>query len=113
MKFAIIENNTVVNIAVSEIPLADNWVLSDTAEIGDLYEHEKFIKYEPTQDVAATQTQSDIVRQQRNTLLSSTDWSQVADSPVNKETWATYRQSLRDVPTQDGFPWEIVWPTQP
>ena len=113
MKFAIIENNTVVNIAVSEISLADNWVLSDTAEIGDLYEEGEFVKHIPAQDVVATQTQSDNVRQHRNALLSSTDWSQVADSPVNKETWATYRQALRDVPTQNGFPWEIVWPTQP
>jgi hypothetical protein len=30
-----------------------------------------------------------------------------------KVAWATYRQALRDVPSQAGFPWEVQWPTQP
>jgi hypothetical protein len=54
-----------------------------------------------------------IIRQERSTKLKECDWTQLADSPVNKETWATYRQSLRDVPLQEGFPWTITWPTQP
>jgi hypothetical protein len=54
-----------------------------------------------------------IIRQERSTKLKECDWTQLADSPVNKETWATYRQSLRDVPSQEGFPWTITWPTQP
>ena len=54
-----------------------------------------------------------IIRQERSTKLKDSDWTQLADSPVNKETWATYRQSLRDVPSQEGFPWTITWPTQP
>jgi hypothetical protein len=53
------------------------------------------------------------VRQIRVEKLQECDWTQLADSPVNKETWATYRQSLRDVPSQEGFPWTITWPTQP
>ena len=54
-----------------------------------------------------------IVRQIRGEKLKECDWTQVTDSPVNKEAWATYRQSLRDVPSQEGFPWTITWPTQP
>ena len=54
-----------------------------------------------------------IIRQERSAKLKDCDWTQTADSPVNKETWATYRQSLRDVPSQEGFPWTITWPTQP
>jgi len=54
-----------------------------------------------------------VVRRDRDIKLKECDWTQVADSPVNKETWATYRQSLRDVPLQEGFPWTITWPTQP
>lgn len=53
------------------------------------------------------------VRKQRDAKLAATDWTQLADSPVNKPTWATYRQALRDVPSQTGFPWSIQWPTQP
>lgn len=57
--------------------------------------------------------QAKSVREQRNTKLSDCDWTQLADSTVDKTAWATYRQALRDVPLQTGFPWEITWPTQP
>ena len=53
------------------------------------------------------------VRQTRNTKLEACDWTQLADSPVDKSAWATYRQALRDVPNQSEFPWTIDWPTQP
>lgn len=53
------------------------------------------------------------VRSKRNELLSQSDWTQLPDSNVNKTAWATYRQALRDVPEQSGFPWEVTWPTQP
>ena len=53
------------------------------------------------------------VRGQRTSLLFRSDWTQLADSPVDKTVWATYRQALRDVPTQSGFPWAVNWPAQP
>jgi len=53
------------------------------------------------------------VRSTRNEILSKYDWTQVADAPVDKAAWATYRQALRDVPAQTGFPWEVTWPTTP
>ena len=53
------------------------------------------------------------VRESRNTKLSECDWTQVADAPVDKTVWATYRQALRDVTTQSGFPWTIDWPVAP
>jgi len=53
------------------------------------------------------------VRKQRNILLANSDWTQLADSVVDKAAWANYRQALRDIPTQSGFPYDITWPTQP
>lgn len=53
------------------------------------------------------------VRSQRNQNLKDSDWTQVDDAPVDKAAWATYRQALRDVPTQSGFPWSVTWPAQP
>jgi len=53
------------------------------------------------------------VRSDRDKRLSDTDWTQVADAPVDKDAWATYRQALRDVPTQAGFPYDITWPSKP
>jgi len=57
--------------------------------------------------------QAKSVRTQRGEKLKECDWTQVADAPVDKEAWATYRQALRDVTTQEGFPWTIEWPTIP
>ena len=53
------------------------------------------------------------VRTSRNQLLKDCDWTQLADSTANKEAWATYRQALRDVTEQEGFPWTITWPDAP
>jgi len=53
------------------------------------------------------------VRTQRDALLADSDWTQVSDAPVDHQAWADYRQALRDVPQQAGFPTEINWPTKP
>ena len=54
------------------------------------------------------------VRAERNTKLVATDWTQVGDAPqAIKDIYTTYRQALRDLPAQSGFPNEIIWPVQP
>ena len=53
------------------------------------------------------------VRTDRNQRLSDCDWTQLPDAPVDAQAWATYRQELRDVTAQAGFPWEINWPQTP
>jgi hypothetical protein len=53
------------------------------------------------------------VRAERNTKLAASDWTQLADSTANKTAWATYRQALRDITSQEGFPWTITWPEMP
>lgn len=54
------------------------------------------------------------VRAQRNKMLSECDWTQLADSTVvDKAAWAQYRQGLRDLTKQAGFPWAVVWPVSP
>jgi hypothetical protein len=57
--------------------------------------------------------QAKSVRASRDEKLKGCDWTQVADAPVDKAVWATYRQALRDVTTQTGFPWTITWPDAP
>jgi len=57
--------------------------------------------------------QADDIRNTRNQLLSDSDWTQIADAPVNATAWATYRQALRDVTSQVGFPYDITWPNKP
>jgi hypothetical protein len=53
------------------------------------------------------------VRNKRNKLLQESDWTQIADAPVDGASWRPYRQALRDITTQEGFPWGITWPTKP
>lgn len=57
--------------------------------------------------------QANGVRLTRNQMLRESDWTQVADAPVDIAEWAIYRQALRDVPKQSGFPWEVIWPQKP
>lgn len=56
------------------------------------------------------------VRAQRNSLLDLSDWTQLPDAPLTaekKQAWAEYRQALRDVPEQAGFPENVAWPSTP
>lgn len=53
------------------------------------------------------------VRNQRNQLLKDSDWTQVADAPVDKQVWAEYRQQLRDITLQSNFPTNVVFPQLP
>ena len=57
--------------------------------------------------------QATSIRSSRNDKLKDCDWTQLADSPVDKATWAAYRQALRDISAQAGFPWTIDWPVAP
>lgn len=58
-------------------------------------------------------TQAEAMRRQRTEKLKDSDWTQIADSTADKTAWATYRQALRDITAQAGFPWDITWPDAP
>ena len=49
----------------------------------------------------------------RDSELARTDWTQVADAPVDKTAWATYRQALRDLPSSNVNPRLIELPVAP
>lgn len=56
------------------------------------------------------------VKAKRNTLLSASDWTQIPNGPLTAEkqqAWATYRQALRDITAQTGYPTNVEWPTAP
>jgi len=60
----------------------------------------------------ANDRKAEEVRQERDSLLSETDWMAGSDVTMSNE-WRTYRQALRDVPSQEGFPNTVVWPDKP
>lgn len=53
------------------------------------------------------------LRIRRNQLLMQSDWTQLADSPVDATAWAAYRQELRDLPSTTADPAAVTWPTTP
>ena len=69
-----------------------------------------------TQNWIVTAAPEDIkavnIRQTRDAKLATSDWRALSDNTMPSE-WTTYRQALRDVPGQAGFPSEVSWPTEP
>jgi hypothetical protein len=115
MKCYQIENDVIVNIVlVDSVDSLPNLIeATEHASIGWVYDGASFTN--PNHE-----TQSDIItplkasiRDKRNLLLSKSDWTQVAGAPVDQAAWETYRQALRDIPAQEGFPNEVTWPVEP
>jgi len=52
------------------------------------------------------------IRSRRDGLLQETDWMAMSDVTMSP-AWADYRQALRDITAQEGFPYEVIWPTKP
>ena len=52
------------------------------------------------------------IRSRRDSLLSETDWMALSDNTMTP-AWGSYRQALRDITSQEGFPYSVVWPTKP
>jgi hypothetical protein len=60
--------------------------------------------------------QAKVVRTDRNSRLAECDWTQLLDSPLDNQgkiAWELYREDLRNIPQQPGFPWGITWPQKP
>lgn len=55
------------------------------------------------------------IRFRRNELLAKTDWAvcRALETGASFQELKDYRQALRDIPAQDGFPSDIVWPVAP
>jgi len=51
-------------------------------------------------------------REKRNSLIAETDYLALSDNTMTSEM-QTYRQALRDIPSQSGFPANVTWPTKP
>lgn len=60
-----------------------------------------------------TANKANNVCQDRNQRLADCDWTQLSDAPVDAAAWVTYRQDLRDITAQPGFPWNVTWPLPP
>ena len=71
----------------------------------------EWIDMTPERESQAAATQATKVREERNRRIAALDWTQGKDIPDSiSGPAALVRQALRDVPSQEGFPWTIVWP---
>lgn len=87
----------------------EKWVEQDMfADTSDATKAEQEAAYQATLDADAAAS----VRAQRDELIAATDWRAASDLTLSSE-WTDYRQALRDVPGQEGFPHTITWPTAP
>jgi len=115
-RMAIIENDTVVNVVKAPVDWADpngretaSAPRGSGVEIGaERQEDGSWVMPKPP-----LEEREKAVRAKRDRLLKASDWTQVADAPVDQAAWATYRQDLRDIPQQAGFPDDVTWPTEP
>jgi hypothetical protein len=61
-------------------------------------------------------TQGKLIVNKRDKLLYESDWTQIPNGPLTtqqQQEWAVYRQQLRDITSQSGYPYNVVWPTIP
>lgn len=84
------------------------------AQAAKYHDTSQFLPYASDEELQAVayDMEADIVRRKRNFLLSETDWAVLPDSPANG-VYQEYRQALRDITAQGGFPFDIVWPIKP
>lgn len=97
---------------VSQTPKPHGYVVEDAAPtlIEGTWTQQWTVRPPTEQETSAKAIE---VRAERNRLLTDSDWTQVKDAPVDQAAWAAYRQALRDITQQAGFPWEITWPEMP
>jgi hypothetical protein len=119
---ALIDDATAASFGVAPVkstpPPSENYRvnLERTAILQNNSWIEEWLEIPATEEQIQERTAScaNDARQKRNQLLAKCDWTQLSD--VKAETsigWVSYRQALRDVPGQVGFPWNITWPNIP
>jgi len=110
MQAHVIENNVVINtIEVESFDFMPNLIEATEGGIGWSYSDGVFTA--PT-DTRTDAEKANEIRAERDAKLAETDWTASTDVTMTAEMTA-YRQSLRDVPAQSGFPNQVNWPTAP
>jgi hypothetical protein len=86
----------------------------DTHSINESYVYELDNKWHKTKTVVQLSegVAARNIRRTRDSLIAQTDWLGASDVTMSTE-WSTYRQALRDIPQQSGFPFNVTYPTNP
>lgn len=117
MKYALIVDGYIQQVVESAFPqegLAEIDFDIPPAPWGMYRFHAERRTWEPLPDQARITIAAQEAQLKRSQLLAASDWTQLPDVPLAAKTaWAQYRQALRDITAQSGYPMEITWPTAP
>ena len=110
MRAHIVEDGIITaTIMVDSLDFRPNLIEATEGGIGWAYADGVFTK---PADTRTDEEVAEAERTQRNLRLAETDFHALSDTDMS-EAMTTYRQALRDVPAQGGFPNTITWPTEP
>ena len=81
----------------------------------DYQDYLEWAKTNTIEEAAAETLTWDDIRDKRDQILRTTDWTMTTGATVDQAQWAAYRQVIRDIPQtyKDKTPDDVVWPTQP
>lgn len=110
-------NADITDYTTQVLPYVDLW----ETEKKRLEEEQARIEAEELERYNSEETRFERLRSERNSRIAATDFYLMADYPITeeqKEVLSTYRQALRDLPSQEGAPWdgggeETPWPVFP
>tara|TARA_R100000152_G_C6621923_1_gene72336 strand:- start:173 stop:544 length:372 start_codon:yes stop_codon:yes gene_type:complete len=106
----ILEFNSVGIGSTTILPSQTGIGYSGISTVGTAYTMPTQSDLETKVNVKLNNERWDIIRKRRNRELSETDWMALSDVSMS-DAWKAYRQSLRDITTQDIN--NITWPTKP
>lgn len=103
------------NIQTGQIKYLDSndFEIEKSLAEAEIYEKQQAVIIEQESPAYIAEQKWNEIRSKRNGLLNQSDWTQLEDSKENKESWATYRQELRDIPQTFSTPKNVIWPSRP
>lgn len=88
--------------------------LGDLSWLGDAYANQGWVEVGEEQSTPLTADEAHATIAQ---ILKNTAWAVASDDTTitkgQRADWIAFRQALRDIPLQAGFPTNIVWPSEP
>jgi hypothetical protein len=107
-----------LTLSSSILRLADNALIPNDLTNRDWQVYQEWLLEGNIPQPVSESVLASSVRGQRDALLSMSDNRALADrwaamTTQQQQAWATYRQQLRDVPEQPGFPENVTWPVAP
>lgn len=113
MKYAIVENNVVLNVAVADEPQGNNWVeIADGVSVSKGFVQDGDTFTNPNLATEARQLRNFRLETEVDPIASNAlRWNALTDP--QRAAWTQYRTDLLNVPQQAGFPNSVTWPTKP